>query len=158
MNQAGDSRRQWCRRSNRPGEHDLRLDLGTGSARFRGRVRFRTSCGEQFLLTEVVGPLGEIAPGASCKQGVIQPCPSPMETHEDGSQEESDAGVLENCEQAEEHQAHDERQHGQRPGDPPVARQLFLDRLDAQAKPAELAAPLVFAQRASAFPGRSRRW
>jgi len=56
------------------GENAPLLDLGIGSARFRGRSHFRRTLGPLLFLTNILCTLGEIVPSPSGQQGVIQPC------------------------------------------------------------------------------------
>ena len=90
--------------------------------------------------------LGEIAPGPSRQQGVVEPGSDHDRQQDDGIEDEADVGTAEDREQSEKHQAEHGRNRGERPGHAPVAGQLFLDRLDTQPEPPQLAPPLVLAQ------------
>ena len=87
--------------------------------------------------------VGAIAAGAECHPTVIRPGTQRDRQEQDGVEHQPDQGIAEDREEGEEHHGQAGGDRRERPGHPTVARQLLLDRLDAEPQPAQLPPPDV---------------
>jgi hypothetical protein len=120
-------------------------------ARFHAETR--RLCVKPFLITsrrvhtlplaDVLVSLGAVAAGAERHQSVVRPGTRHDRQEDNGIENQPDEGMAEDGEERQERDGQQTGDRSQNPGHATIASQLFLDRFDAQAQPAQLAPPDV---------------